>query len=212
MAWYLAGAAAGGLINNALDMNSRRQAQKAAMSKAGAWQPPALLNVERAVSDGRFFQFWVPWGWRDMRQDEVARLMGQIGIPVVAGLVAERTDGDAAEVTVRPFSAVSLPDLMMNADEFHRARFMARPNGHPLGTWRKILVGGEVGLLIHYINEVPGVLRGQPDLPVVQLSQTECLFSRLGQVFHVVFSAGSTDHDSYLPCLWTMLGTWYWLR
>jgi hypothetical protein len=106
----------------------------------------------------------------------------------------------------------SISSLIMQADELHKARFSKGQNGRPLGSPGKILIDGELGLILHYGYDVAGALRGQSSLPVVSLSTTECYFARLGQGFHVEFGAPSRYHERYLACLWTMFGSWRWIR
>ena len=74
----------------------------------------------------------------------------------------------------------------------------------------KILIDRELGLIFHYGGDVPGAARGHPSEPVVAVSATECYFARRGQLFRVEFSASTRYHERYLPCLWTMFGSWRW--
>jgi hypothetical protein len=210
MAWEAAGyLAALGIRKVAANAKFRQ-----AMDPASAVAPAVLLDIDRVITDGHFFQFGVPWGWRDLFPEEHAHVVANTGLPVVAGVAAERADNDLAGMIVSPFhlGGESLSSIFMQADEFHKERFSKLPNGHPLGSPTKILIDGELGLLFHLAGDVAGAVRGQPSEPVVPVSGTECYFARRGQAFRVDFSASPRYHERYLPCLWTMFGSWRWMR
>jgi hypothetical protein len=210
MAWEAAGYFAGLGIRKAVD-NARL---KAAMSPAGAARVRPLLDIDRVITDGYFFQLGVPWGWRDLYPGEVDHFVSLNGAPVVAGVAADRTDNAMTGMLISPFGLEGrgLAELMMNMDELHRRRFSKMPNGRPLGSPAKILIDGELGLLLHYGFDQDGARRGRPSVPIVPVSTTEGYFARSGQGFRMEFAADSIDHERYLPCLWTMLGSWRWLR
>jgi hypothetical protein len=210
MAWEAAGYFAGLGIRKAVD-NARL---KAAMSPAGAARVRPLLDIDRVITDGYFFQLGVPWGWRDLYPGEVDHAVAQMGLPVVAGVAADRTDNAWTGMVISPFrlEGQGLAGLMMDMDELHRLRFSRVPNGRPLGSPGKILIDGELGLFLHYGFDDDGARRGEPSVPIVPVSTTEGYFARSGQGFRMEFRADSIDHERYLPCLWTMLGSWRWLR
>jgi hypothetical protein len=214
MAWETAGYLAGLGIRKAVSSAADKARLRQAMNPAGAIVPRPLLDIDRVITDGYFFQLGVPWGWRDLRPEERAAAAAQVGVPVVAGVAAERADDDLAAMFVSPvpWESQGLSDVMMQADEIHKARFSKVSNGRPLGSPSKILIDGELGLILHYGFDEAGARRGQPSVPVVPVSVTECVFARRGQGFHVEFSAGSRYHERYLPCLWTMFGSWRWTR
>lgn len=214
MVWQTAGYLAGIGIRKAAAGSADRARIRQAMDPAGAMIPQPLLDIDRVITDSHFFQLGVPWGWRDPYAEELNHAVAQVGLPVVAGVAAERADNDFTGMMVSPIplEGQGLSPIMMQADEFHRARFSRVPNGRPLGSPRKILIDGELGLILHFGYDEAGALRGQPSLPVVPVSVTECYFARLGQGFRVEFSAGSRCHERYLPCLWTMFGSWRWIR
>lgn len=214
MVWQTAGYLAGLGIRKAAAGSADKARIRQAMNPAGALTPQPLLDIDRVITDGHFFQLGVPWGWRDLYPEELSHAVAQAGLPVVAGVAAERADGDFSGTMVSPFDleGQGLSSLLMQADEFHQARFSKVPNGRPLGSPSKILIGGELGLILHYGYDEAGALRGQPSVPVVPVSVTECYFSRLGQGFRVEFSTCSRYHERYLPCVWTMFGSWRWIR
>jgi len=214
--WYLAGEVAGLGIRKAVASAAERARVKQAMDPRGAAVPRPLLDIDRVITDRYFFQMGVPWGWRNPGPAEVAYWAAQVGLPVVAGVIAERTDEDWVVMLVSPvpMDGEGLSSLIMEADELQRARFSKFPNGHPLGSPQKVLIGGELGLIFHFINDVPGASRGYPSVPAVPVTTTECYFVRRGSglMFRVEFTAGSAYHERYMPCLWTMLGSWHWLK
>jgi hypothetical protein len=214
MVWEAAGYLGGLGIRKAAAGTANKARIRQAMSPSGALIPQPLLDIDRVITDGYFFQLGVPWGWRDLNPGEVSYITAQNGVPTVAGVVAERSDGDWTSVLV---SAVdmkggNLSEIIIGADWLHKERFSKGQNGRPLGSPAKILIGGELGLILHYGHDVAGAVRGQPSLPVVSVSTTECYFSRLGQGFRVEFLTGSVYHERYFPCLWTMFGSWRWIR
>jgi hypothetical protein len=214
MAWEMAGHLAGLGIRKAAAGAADKARLRQAMNPAGAIVPGPLLDIDRVITDGYFFQLGVPWGWRDLFPEERAAAAAQVGVPVVAGVAAERADDDFTGMFVGPIpgGGEGLSSIMLQADELHRARFSKVPNGRPLGSPSKILIDGELGLIFHYGFDEVGARRGQPSVPFVPVSVTECVFARRGQGFHVEFSAGSRYHERYLPCLWTMFGSWRWMR
>jgi hypothetical protein len=214
MVWQTAGYLAGLGVRKAATSASERARLRQAMNPAGAAIIRPLLDIDRVVTDGYYFQFGVPWGWRDLHAEELTQAAAQAGLPVVAGVAAERADHDWTGMLVSPLNleGQDLSSLMMQADQFQEARYSKLPNGHPLGSPGKILIDGELGLIFHVGSDVAGALRGQPSVPVVPVTDTECYFARHGQGFRVEFSAGSRYHERYLPCLWTMFGSWRWMR
>jgi hypothetical protein len=218
MSWFVFGQVAGLGIRKAIagaSQNARHNANvRQAMNPATAAVIQPVLDIDRVITDGHFFQMGVPWGWRDLRPDEVDHSLVMLGIPVVVGAIAERTDQDAAFFLVSPIpmGGESISNTIMAADEMHRIRFSRVRNGRPLGSPQKIMIDGELGLLFHYVGDVDGAFKGQPDLPSVPVTTTECYFSRHGQGFLVTFIAGSTYHERYMPCFWTMFGSLRWLR
>lgn len=214
MAWQAAGYLAGLGIRKAVVSAADKARLKAAMSPAGAAVARPLLDIDRVITDGYFFQLGVPWGWRDLYRGEVDHAVAQAGLPVVAGVAADRADDAWTGMLISPFrlEGLGLAELMMNMDEFHRLRFSKAPNGRPLGAPWKMLIDGELGLFLHYGFDDDGANRGQPSVPIVPVSTTEGYFARSGQGFRMEFRADSIDHECYLPCLWTMLGSWRWLR
>jgi hypothetical protein len=214
MVWRGAGYLAGLGIRKAAASAADKARYRQAMSPADAIDPRPLLDINRVITDGNFFQLGVPWGWRDLYPEELAEAAAQAGLPVLAGVAAERADNEWTGMLVSPLDlqGQDLSGIMMQPDEFHQARWSRLPNGHPLGSPTKILINGELGLIFHFGSDVPGSLRGKPSVPVVSLSETECYFARRGQGFRVEFQAGSLCHERYLPCLWTMFGSWRWLR
>jgi hypothetical protein len=214
MVWQTAGYLAGLGIRKAAAGSAEKARIRQAMNPAGAMTPQPLLDIDRVITDGHFFQLGVPWGWRDLYQEELNRGKANVGLPVVAGVAAERADGPWTGLLVCPvdMEGQGMSPLILGAEELHRARFSRVPNGHPLGSPAKILIDGELGLIFHYGYDDAGALSGQPSLPVVPMSMTECFFGRHGQGFKVEFIASSRDHERYLPCLWTMFGSWRWIR
>lgn len=214
MVWQTAGYLAGMGIRKAATSAADKARLRQAMSPAGAGAFQTLLDIERVITDSYYFQLGVPWGWRDLYQAEVNHAVAEVGLPVVAGLAADRTDAAWTGMLVSPvqLEGLGIAELMLNMQEFHRVRFTKVPNGRPLGSPAKVLIDGEVGLLIHYGHDENGALRGQPSAPIVPVSTTECYFARGMQGFRLEFRADSRDHERYLPCLWTMLGSWRWLR
>jgi hypothetical protein len=214
MAWQTAGYLAGLGIRKAVVSAGDKARLRAAMSPAGAATARPLLDIDRVITDGYFFQLGVPWGWRDLYPREVDIAVAQMGLPVVAGVAADRADDAWTGMLVSPFQleGLGLAELFMNMNEFHRLRFTKAPNGRPLGSPAKILIDGELGLFLHYGFDDDGANRGQPSVPIVPVSTTEGYFARRGQGFRMEFRADSIDHERYLPCLWTMLGSWRWLR
>jgi hypothetical protein len=214
MVWQSAGYLAGLGIRKAATTSAEKARLRHAVNPSGADVPEPLLDIERMITDGYFFQLGVPWGWRDMYPDELAYAKGLNGLTVVAGVVAERTDGAWTAMFINPFpiGGHELPAMMTQPDEMQRVRFAKVPNGRPLGSPRKILIGGEVGLIFHYGHDEQGAVRGQPSAPFVPVSTTECYFARQGQMFQMEFHADAAYHERYWPCLWTMLGSWRWLR
>jgi hypothetical protein len=214
MAWQTAGYLAGLGIRKAAASAADKARIKQAMNPAGAIVPRPLLDIDRVITDGHFFQLGVPWGWRDLHPEERAHAVAQAGHPVVAGVAAERADNDWTAMVVSPMDTMgdSISSLILQADQLHKARFSKMPNGRPLGSPMKILIDGELGLILHYGFDETGALRGQPSTPVVPMSVTECAFARRGQGFRVEFWARSRYHERYLPCLWTMFGSWRWIR
>lgn len=214
MVWQTAGYLAGLGIRKAAAGSADKARIRQAMNPRGAMTPQPLLDIDRVITDGHFFQLGVPWGWRDLYAEEQSHAVAEAGMPVVAGVVAERADDDWTAMLVSPVDmrGDSLSSLILQAEELHKARFSKVPNGRPLGSPGKILIDRELGLILHYGYDLAGALRGQPSLPVVSVSTTECYFARLGQGFRVEFVAGSRYHERYLPCLWTMFGSWRWIR
>src|SRR5207245_11677376 len=104
---------------------------------------------------------------------------------------AERTRGGWTGMIVNPFpiAAQDLPVMMTQPDEMHRTRFAKLTNGRPLGSPRKILVGGQLGIMFHIGSDENGTVRGQPDAPFGSVTTTECYFARQGQLFQVEFHA-----------------------
>lgn len=214
MAWQTAGYLAGLGIRKAVGTAADKARLRAAMSPAGAASVQPLLDIDRVITDNYFFELGVPWGWRDLSPHEVNLAVAQIGLPVVAGVAADRADDAWTGLLVNPVQLVGLglAELFMNMDEFHKVRFSKVPNGRPLGSPWKMLIDGELGLFLHYGYDEDGANRGQPSVPFVPVSMTEGYFARRGQGFRLEFRANSVDHERYLPCLWTMLGSWRWLR
>lgn len=214
MSWYLAGHVAGLGIRKAVSSAAQAASVRRAMDPATALAVRPVLDVDRVTSDRYYFQMGVPWGWRNPTSEEVADWGAMLGLPVVVGVVAERADANRAEMFVSPFSmdGESIAGLILQAEELQRARFSKVPSGHPLGSPAKILIAGEVGVFFHFGQDAPGATRGYPSMPAVPVSTTECFVARGGQGFRIEFSAGAHHHERYLPCLWTMLGSWRWLR
>jgi hypothetical protein len=214
MVWQTAGYLAGLGIRKAAAGSADKARIRQAMNPRGAMIPQPLLDIDRVITDGHFFQLGVPWGWRDLYPEEQSYAVALAGMPVVAGVVAERADNDWTSVLVSPFDmgGEGMSSLIMQADELHKARFSKGQNGRPLGSPGKILIDGELGLILHFGYDVAGAQRGQSSQAVVSLSTTECFFARLGQGFRVEFGAPSRYHERYLACLWTMFGSWRWIR
>lgn len=214
MVWQTAGYLAGLGIRKAAATAADKMRLKQAMSPVGAGVPTPLLDIDRVIGDGNYFQLGVPWGWRDLYEEEIRHAVTQVGLPLSAGVAADRTDGAWTGVLISPLrlEGMGLTELFLGMEEFQKLRYSKVPNGRPLGSPAKILIGGELGLIFHYGHDESGAMRGQPDAPFVPVSTTECYFARTGQGFRLEFRADSRDHERYLPCLWTMLGSWHWLR
>jgi len=214
MVWQTAGYLAGLGIRKAAVNAADKAKFRQAMSPAGACVLQPSLDIDRFITDGYFFRLGVPWGWRDLYPREAAQAVAEVGLPVVAGVAADRADDAWTGVLVSPIQleGQGLTELMMNMDEFQQLRFSKLPNGRPLGLPVKVLIDGELGLLLHYAHDESGAVRGQPSAPFVAVSSTELYFARYGQGFRAEFRADSRDHQRYLPCLWTMFGSWRWLR
>lgn len=213
MVWQTAGYLAGLGVRKAAANAHDKAALRQAMSPAGASALRPLLDIDRVISDGYFFQLGVPWGWRDLWQAEVAQAVAEVGLPVVAGVMADRTDGPWTWMMVSPvqLEGQGIAEIMLNMHEFHRLRFANEQNGRPLGSPSKVLIDGELGLILHYGFDLNGAFRGL-SVPIIAVSKTELYFARHGQGFRAEFCADSIDHERYLPCLWTMFGSWRWLR
>ena len=214
MSWYLVGHVAGLGIRKAVTSAAHSSSVRQALNPAGAVVVTPMLDIDRVITDRFFFQFGVPWGWRDLRRYEADQALALLGIPVVSGVIAERTDENQTYFLVSPFpmEGEGIASVIMQAAEVHRLRFNKALNGRPLGVPVKIMIGGELGLIYHYIGDVDGAFKGQSNRPTVSVTTTECLFTRHGQGFLVTFITGSEYHERYLPCLWTMFGSWRWLR
>ena len=214
MVWQAAGYLGGLGIQKAVAGSADKARMRQATNRSGAMIPHPMLDIERVITDGYFFQLGVPWGWRDLYPEEVSYQTAQNGMPVVAGVVAERADGEWTSMLISPVDMMGegMSKLIIDADWLHKERFSRVQNGRPLGSPGKILIDGELGLILHYGCDVPGAPRGQPSLPLVSVSVTECIFSRLRQGFRVQFVASSAYHERYFPCLWTMFGSWRWIR
>jgi len=214
MVWQSAGYLAGLGIRKAAATSADKARLRQAMSPVGASVLRPLLDIDRVITDRFFFELGVPWGWRDLRQEELAQAKAEVGLPVVAGVMADRTDGPWTWMMVSPvpLEGQGIAELMLNMHEFHRLRFSNEPNGRPLGSPSKVLIDGELGLILHYAYDQNAAFRAQPSVPFVAVSKTELYFARNGQGFRAEFCADSIDHENYLPCLWTMFGSWRWLR
>lgn len=214
MVWQTAGYLTGLGIRKAATTAADKMRLKAAMDPTGADVPQPLLDIDRMVGDNYYFQFGVPWGWRDLTQEEITHARGQNGLPVVAGVVAIRTKGGWTGMLVNPFPipADDLPVMMTQPDEMHQTRYAKLQNGRPLGSPRKVIIGGELGIMFHVGRDESGAVRGQPEAPFVAVTATECYFTHQGQMFQIEFHADAQYHERYYPCLWTMLGSWRWLR
>src|SRR5215467_8668846 len=124
MAWQTAGYLAGLGIRKAIDTAADKARLRMAMSPAGATTVQPLLDIDRVITDGYFFQLGVPWGWRDLYPPEVEHAVAQVGLPLVAGVAADRTDDAWTGVLVSPIQleGLGLAELFMNMDEFHKLR------------------------------------------------------------------------------------------
>jgi hypothetical protein len=214
MVWYVAGHMAGTAINRAVVGSQRRAIIRQALNPGGAAVLQPILDIDRIVSDRYYFQFGVPWGWFDFTDDQVQMMTAEVGLNVVAGVVANRLDASSARLMVFPFPVTEdeWPQLFLDPDQMMRARMSRLPNARAFGQPIKVLVGGELGLLFYMIGDVPGALRGHPECATVPVVYTELLFRHQGQGFFIECDAGAEHHERYMACIWTMLGSWRWLR
>src|SRR5260370_7387416 len=102
MAWQTAGYLAGLGIRKAVVSAGDKARLRAAMSPAGAATVRPLLDIDRVITDGYFFELGVPWGWRDLYPREVDIAVAQMGLPVVAGVAANPTDAASPPLTSNP--------------------------------------------------------------------------------------------------------------
>ncbi len=214
MVWNVAGMVAGGAIRTAIDSSKMKRLAKEALSPAGAAVLQPVLDIERIVSDGYYFQFGVPWGWDDFTPDQVQILTGALGQTPVAGVVAARQDANSARLCVLPMviDDAEWVDLFMDPYAVQKALMSRIPNARTLGEPVKIKVDGELALLIRIVGDHPGEQRGHPESNTVPVGTTILFVRRNGQGFRIWCDAAYEHYDRYKPCIWTMLGSWRWLR
>lgn len=188
-----------------------RLAIDATRSRMGAVAITPPLDVDRVATGGYFLQFGVPWGWRDLDRQSMSDASSETGERVVAGVIANRTDADHATMSVAAFDREghSISQFITRLDPVKRSSSF--PNGR-LRSHGKYYIDRELSLMISFSFEDQGVPWGRRDQPAASLVTTEFYVIRRGQGFKVQFTTGASYHDRYLPCLWTMLGTWQWLR
>jgi uncharacterized protein len=182
------------------------------------YQPVAPpLSVERWSECDGVFAVGVPSGWRDLTSDEllnqsaVTRARAAMGVCVTTPdprLGCSATNFTVVDRGLR----VADPDAQMmfvDLDQLVQARLQALPDFSSYGAPWRIGLDGERAFVHHLVGSAPGDRFGVERR--VALMGAEVWVVHGTTLYIGMFSSPTETYESYLPQLWTMLGSWRWL-
>ena len=131
----------------------------------------------------------------------------------MSGVIAERPHENQTYFLVSPFpmEGEGIASVIMQAAEVHRLRFNKALNGRPLGVPVKIMIGRAGSDLSLHRRRRRSIQRSVE--PSYRIRDNDRVLIHPARTrLPVTFITGSEYHERYLPCLWTMFGSWRWLR
>lgn len=177
---------------------------------------PPLPVERRSVCEG-VFSVGVPCGWRDLTSDELlsqsALAKAHVALGVCLTTPDPRLGCSATNFTVVDSGPGSAgPDAQMMFVELEQtvqARVQALPDFSSYGAPWRIGLDGERTFVHHMIGSAPGDRFGVEQRVALMMADVYVVH---GTTLYIgMFSSPTETYESYLPQLWTMLGSWRWL-
>jgi hypothetical protein len=212
------GQAVGTALRNIFNKKATEASIRQAMDPAYFRPVQADLPVERWVHVPGQFAAGIPWGFLDANPDQLRSLQVEANVSWVWAIYDDCNDlRNTTNLLVGPLPYMNFDEFKKMMTVIHEAHIDRAQGlgGRPLGSPRKILVGGSPALMRHYSVEVNG---GSRDLdgPVrrviteVWVPRPQRALWPSSPLWVIQFVGPPEAHRNYFPCFNTVLGTWKW--